>query len=437
MAQSLTQEQIEYRRWLLVVERRTMLPIKWVILLASVLLWQLSHDWDPLPKEEVFSTFFFYTLINIALTYFVPFSKLTLNQIKPLCYISYLIDLLFVSVLIWLDNKFYGVENLRSDFYVFYFLLIIRGFSLFERKTEGALFHLLIMSLFVGSTWFTSNSFNFLLDQAFLLKVFLLWIVILISWFIMELIRKQHSDLARTRENLARSESLAMVGEMAASVAHEINNPVGIIFAYAEFMLKQSEENDPRREDLQILADEANRCKKIVSELLNFSRSDAPVVSQAVDLRQLNDEVVRFVFHDRANHNITVNTDYGEAPPAQIDPIQIKQALVNIYLNAKQAMSDSGAIDVSLRRCGTVGGHVCLRIVNSGPPITKEELQRAFEPFYTSKKTGSGLGLSITRRIVEAHHGEITIDRNPDGPGTFVELLLPATKDFAETETEA
>jgi two-component system NtrC family sensor kinase len=309
---------------------------------------------------------------------------------------------------------------------VFYFLLILRGFTLFEKQREGVVFHLLILVLYTFSTWFGTRSFEFLLDRRFILNLFLIWMVILMSWYIMEIIRKQHGDLARIRENLVRSESLAIVGEMAASVAHEINNPVGIILAYSEFMLRQSKAGDPQREDLQILAEEAKRCKSIVSELLDFSRASHPTVSQPADMCVLNDEVLRFVFHDRSNRNIRITKNYEEAPPVLIDPVQIKQALVNVYLNAKQALENVGDIEVSIRAVDPAQKRVSLRIANGGDPIRDEVIDRAFEPFYTSKERGTGLGLSITHRIVEAHQGDIQIGRNANQEGAYVEITLPA-----------
>ncbi|MFC1600724.1 nitrogen regulation protein NR(II) [Candidatus Sumerlaeota bacterium] len=430
MPHTIDREQQEYRRWLLATEKRAILPIKWLMLLTGMFLWQYSRNLSTMPRTEVFALFFIYGMFNLAFSYCIWLRDVSLRQVRVFSLVSYTVDIIFVTMLIYLDLVLADGRPMRSDYYVFYLVLVLRGFAIFRHRAEGMLFSLAILGLFIATSRAGLRSFEFVTERPFVLQLFLIWMTVLFSWCIMEMVRQQQSDLARARENLARSESLAMVGEMASSVAHEINNPVGIISAYAEFLMQQTDKDDPHLQDFAILADEARRVKAIVSEMLDFSRPVAPV-SQEVDLCGLNDEVIRFVFHDRANKNIAIDLDYREAPPLRIDPIQVKQALVNIYLNAKQAMQDSGRIDVSISLAPPAKAfgrqRVAVRISDSGAGIAPEQLERAFEPFYSSKDKGTGLGLTVTRRIIESHGGVVEMRAREDGPGTTVEFFLPLT----------
>ena len=429
-------EQLEYRRWLVEIEKKAILPIKWLILFGSAFLWQWRREWLQMPHWTVFGLFFTYLMCNLGFTYLFLLRKPNPGQAKFLCLTSYLIDLVFVTLLIYLDALLIFLdtrmlsEPIRlSDFFVLYFVMILRGFSLFENRKESMILSLLILSLFVFSAWLTRRDFSFMQDRVFGLQIFLVWLVILISWFIVEVIRGQQVALTRVRENLVRTESLAMIGEMASGVAHEINNPIGIISAYAEFMLRQSKEDDPHREDFMVMADEAQRCKKIVSELLHFSRPAKKEID-LINICELNDEVLRFVFLDSSKAKISVVKDYTDPGAVQLDPSQIKQALVNIYLNARQAMQEQGEIKIRISPADLRNGQFSIEISDSGPGMTDEEMRRAFEPFYTNKERGTGLGLSITQRIVENHNGQIALSNNSSRPGLTIKLTLPLIAPF-------
>ena len=252
-----------------------------------------------------------------------------------------------------------------------------------------------------------------------------MWMMILVAWFIVDVIRSQQAMLQRFHENLARSESLAMVGEMASGVAHEVNNPIGIISAYAENMLRNSDPDDKRREDLEIMAQESQRCKAIIGELLNFARAPKQM-SEMVDMRQVNDDVLKFVFHDHSKSHIVVDKHYENIEVIRADPTQLKQALVNIYLNARQAMKDKGEIKVNIHHHPERAHEILIQIVDNGPGMSKEDMTHAFEPFYTRKERGTGLGLSITKRIIDAQGGSISLHQlNGNSDGTRVEITLP------------
>jgi signal transduction histidine kinase len=289
--------------------------------------------------------------------------------------------------------------------------MILRGFALFRRSREAILMSIVISGLFILTIWLRETSLDFVKQQTFALKFALIWMVSLMSWFIVEMINNQNLELFQIRESLLRSEQFAALGQIAAGVAHEINNPIGIITAYSEFLLKNSNPQDIHREDYEAIHKEALRCEKIVSQLLNFANPAAREIVKC-NLTKLNEEILQFIFHDKKNQSIEVVKDIEpNLPEILCDPVQIKQALLNIYLNAKEAMKDheEKKISVKLYRSDSDNKSLILTIRDNGCGIKEEELQKVFEPFFTKRKGGAGLGLSITKRIIEGHSGEINI----------------------------
>jgi two-component system, NtrC family, sensor kinase len=257
-----------------------------------------------------------------------------------------------------------------------------------------------------------------------IIRVVFIWLVILMSWFIVEIINRQKEEIMRARENLIRSENLAILGELAAGVAHEINNPIGIISAYAEYLKKNAPPDDPRSEDFDVIQKEAQRCEHIVAEMLNYARPAGHAKAPS-DLRTVNDEVLDFLFRRPTAEEIRIHKDYPEhLPLLSLDVNQMKQALLNIYLNARQAMAETGGA-LRIRIWADLDHNIVRqRVEDNGSGIDADALAKAFDPFFTTRAKGTGLGLAITKRIIEAHGGRIGID-SVKGKGTAIEILLP------------
>lgn len=422
----LSQEDMEYLKWLTRIERRAIIPIKWMILLISLMVWFWSAHFTP-PSPEVFMLFLLYGMFNLAQSYFFYASRITPEQVKPFCYVSYFIDIAFVTLLIYMDTTRYYGQNVQSDFYVLYFLLILRGFALFRRSGEAILTSIIISGLFITTIRFRETSFDFINQRTFALKFALIWMVGIMSWFIVEMINRQKMELMRTRERLLRSEQFAALGQLAAGVAHEINNPIAIISAYADYLLKNSSQDSNLKDDYETIRREARRCGKIVSQLLDMSNPSAREIVES-DIIQLNEEVLSFIFHEKKDATALFKDIDYKSPPILADPVQIKQALLNIYLNAKQAMNESAEKKIFITIKTIVedeSDKILLTVRDTGPGIIQEDLDKVFDPFFTRKKDGTGLGLSITCRIIEGHNGSISIKNAPEG-GTIVEILLPA-----------
>ena len=240
-----------------------------------------------------------------------------------------------------------------------------------------------------------------------------------------EELQDSNRSLETTKEALVKSEKLASMGQLAAGIAHEVNNPLGILLLHANLLLEDCESDPEVSADVKLIVDQANRCKKIISGLLNFARQSR-VVRQPTDVTDLVAEVLRTI---PIAEGIAVEVvDHLEDPVAELDGDQMIQVLTNLLTNAQHAMPDGGAITVTLD--GTEE-NVILTVRDEGTGIPKENLDKLFSPFFTTKQVGkgTGLGLAVTHGIVKMHRGQITVESNADpaaGPtGTTFTISLP------------
>jgi signal transduction histidine kinase/iron only hydrogenase large subunit-like protein len=235
-----------------------------------------------------------------------------------------------------------------------------------------------------------------------------------------------NNQLASTQAALMQSEKLASMGQLAAGIAHEVNNPLGIVLMYAHLLLQETQKYPQIRDDLAMIADQADRCKKIVAGLLHFARQNK-VVLQPTDLRKLVEQAMK-TMPIPENVDFQIEHDLGEDPLAEVDRDQIVQVLTNLVSNAVAAMPDGGTLTI---RTHGREDFVELAVVDTGVGIPKENLPKIFEPFFTTKQIGlgTGLGLAVTYGIVKMHRGDIRVQSNADaaaGPtGTTFTVKLP------------
>ena len=239
-----------------------------------------------------------------------------------------------------------------------------------------------------------------------------------------ELQETNHS-LETTKEALVKSEKLASMGQLAAGIAHEVNNPLGILLLHANLLLEDCEVDSQEADDVKLIVDQANRCKKIISGLLNFARQSR-VVRQPTDVTNLVGEVMRTL---PIAEGVSVEVvDHLDDPVAELDGDQIVQVLTNLLTNAQHAMPDGGDILVTLD--GT-DENILISVQDQGTGIPPENLDKLFSPFFTTKQVGkgTGLGLAVTHGIVKMHRGQINVESNADpakGPtGTTFSISLP------------
>lgn len=226
--------------------------------------------------------------------------------------------------------------------------------------------------------------------------------------------------------NLAQQCKMASLGVLSSGVAHEINNPLGVILGYAGYLEGKMGEDDPNYQYIHEIKRESKRCKKIVQDLLSYARTPRPTI-EATDLNDLLQQIVDFAANHTDMRGVKISTNLASGlPPIELDGDQMRQVAINLVLNAGGAMPDGGSLTVSSEAVDAT--HVRITFSDSGCGIPPESLETIFEPFYTTKASGTGLGLAITRQIIEQHHGEIHIDSEV-GKGTRVTVTLPIERE--------
>jgi C4-dicarboxylate-specific signal transduction histidine kinase len=254
--------------------------------------------------------------------------------------------------------------------------------------------------------------------------------------YTIEKLHKSVTDLALSNEKLSsmrqalkQSEKLAHMGQLSAGIAHELNNPLGVVIMYSNILLDECKPDDPLREDLKLVVEQAGRCKKIVAGLLNFARKNQ-VNHQLVNLNELISHSLESVI---VPSKIKVDiTDKTTNPAAMLDSEQMMQVLTNLIKNAIDAMPEGGEIRILLE---DTLSDVSIKVCDTGTGIRDENKAKVFEPFFTTKGLGhgTGLGLATAYGIVKMHKGQITVESNTDpakGPtGTSFKIVLPRRKE--------
>ncbi len=229
---------------------------------------------------------------------------------------------------------------------------------------------------------------------------------------------RQNKDLEAT---LAQQEKMASLGVLSSGVAHEINNPLGVILGYAAHLESKLDSSDPNYQYIQEIKHESKRCKTIVQDLLSYARVPKPFLEET-DLNALLDQLVDFAANHTDLDTVTVVKDFAPGlPRLRVDRDQIRQIAINLMLNAGAAMGEGGRLVVRTSRGDD--GYAKLTFQDNGAGIPPENLDSIFEPFFTTKTRGTGLGLAITKTIIEQHQGTIRIDSEP-GRGTTVTVSL-------------
>ncbi len=227
------------------------------------------------------------------------------------------------------------------------------------------------------------------------------------------------------RKRIMESERLAIIGQLAAGVAHELNNPMQGIVTYSHLLLEEMPNGHPGRELAQKIVTQANRCTGIVRGLLDFSRQRKPQ-TRSINLNTILNDCISLVKHQSLFHNIQILPNLAtDLPMVVVDPTQMQQVFMNLIINAAEAMSRGGQLRLTTRvnaaeRC------VEVEVADTGHGISEEHMERIFDPFFTTKEAthGTGLGLAISFGIVKEHQGTISVESEV-GKGTTFTVRLP------------
>ena len=224
---------------------------------------------------------------------------------------------------------------------------------------------------------------------------------------------------------LLQADKLASLGQLSAGVAHEINNPLGLILGYTKLVLKETDSGSQFYEDLKIIQKHAMNCKRIVEDLLKFSRS-TQTTKTPTNLNDLVMEVLAVVETKFGLDKVRIIKELTETlQPVKVDPDKVKQVFMNILMNGRQAIEGSGFITVSTA-CDVPNGKILVSFTDTGSGIPPEIMDKIFDPFFTTKPTGmgTGLGLAVSYGIIKDHEGEILVESTP-GQGSTFTVRLP------------
>ena len=238
-------------------------------------------------------------------------------------------------------------------------------------------------------------------------------------------------------KQLIQADKLTSLGQLSAGVAHEINNPLGLILGYTQLILREAKEGSQLYEDLKIIEKHAINCKKIVEELLKFSRS-IDTTKTTVNLNEMVIEVFGVVeakFELDKVH--TVKRLARDLPPATVDPDKMRQVFMNLLMNSRQAIDGPGTITVSTSLAAD-NNHIIISFADTGGGIPPDIIDKIFDPFFTTKPTGmgTGLGLSVSYGIIQDHDGEIQVESIPGNGTTFTIHLPTNTADSGNREID-
>lgn len=230
-----------------------------------------------------------------------------------------------------------------------------------------------------------------------------------------------------TRRKIMESERLALIGQLAANVAHELNNPLQGIVIYSHLLLEKDTGDDSARQNVEKIATQADRCRDIIRGLLDFSRQKKPDKTRC-SVNVLLRDCISLVEKQALFHNIRITLDLDPAlPMVIIDPSQIERVFLNLIINAAEAMGDAGQLTLTTRPSSAKDG-IEIDVADTGHGISAENLERIFDPFFTTKETGHGvgLGLAISYGIIREHGGAICVESGVGKGATFT-ISLPIT----------
>ena len=230
-----------------------------------------------------------------------------------------------------------------------------------------------------------------------------------------------------TQEQLRQSERLAALGSMSAGLAHELRNPLHTMQLLASAMRQDCLRSGASSADLEVMQSEIGRLTLLVEQFLDFARPKRPAITPQ-KLQEIMEETLLLVRAEARHRGIRISKAWpGDLPVVWVDGTQIKQVFLNILLNAMQAMPSGGGIEVWMR---AGQGYIITEIHDQGEGMPAAVKAQLFTPFFTTKPKGVGLGLSISQRIIEGHHGAIRVTSQP-GVGTRVRIELPLVRENA------
>ena len=421
------------------VERDIVLPVKAVgigILLYSLYRSRWFEDMTLTSSliHVVFERFFiFYLLVNVAMAVLLIVSReFPAPWLQRLIFTSSFIDGLFLAALTFRTGGFDS-----TVYWLFLGLIIRNALSVPLARTQ------LVLNFSLSACYFLAGLLDVALanlpdEQAppnptepFALRLFVLWLLTLCCYGVQVLLRKQRLAQDEGREFTARQKQLQAAGRLAAQIAHQIKNPLGII-NNAAFSLQKTlrEANDGSRAQIGIIREEVQRADRIITRLMGYSQLAEGKVEK-LNLREALDRAIYEVFPRGAAYETAIIRDYSQPlPHLLMQRGHLSEILINLLTNAREALQGKGTITITARAADDL---LTLRVADDGPGIAPEHLERIFEAYFTTKDKGTGLGLAIIKHNVELYGGGVRVESKL-GKGTCFVISLP-TRTFMKLRT--
>jgi signal transduction histidine kinase len=247
---------------------------------------------------------------------------------------------------------------------------------------------------------------------------------------LIENVDQTQSELQQSREHLLQAEKLAMVGKLAAGVAHTIRNPLTSVNMRLFSLERSLKLSQTQREDFEVIAEEVGHIDTIVQNFLEFARPPKLKI-QSISPSEAVDMALQLLRHRLESYGVRVELDrQNRLPKIEADPEQLKEVLINLLVNACEAMGEGGSIVIREEEdvAEPLGRVVVIRVQDNGPGMPKSVRDKVFQPFFSTKEEGTGLGLSIAYRIVEEHGGWLSL-KSREGGGTTFTITLPCRED--------
>jgi len=424
-----TVDEQERQAWrILFMERSIMAPVKIALIIFSLTFLRemnksLTEGFEdyvrmaPLLRDQLA----LYSVGNlIFLLILIRPSRLTFSGMRWCAFFLANLDNLFLSGLIYFTG---GQE---SVLYWIYCGLIVRNAIDFPQAYQQAAINFSVCLFYTLAIFLSEETFDFLNTELYALRISVLVLVGTCCWGVALLSEWQKRREAETREYLLRSEKLTTVGKLAAEIAHQLKNPLGIInnaaFVLQRYAKTAKEMTDETRQQLQIIRDEVNRSDRIISELMDYSRL-SEIRIERIEMNDVIDGALERCFPHAQAPDLKIKRRFTDSlPPLFVQRYQLEECFVNLFRNAIDAMPLGGEITVTTSY--RPPRFIQVEVEDTGIGIPKEKLARVFEPFYTTKEGGSGMGLPIVKHVVETYGGTVEVSSR-EGKGTKFVLSFP------------
>ena len=405
-----------------------------VLLLGSTVIFQISHPEYSILGPQLFLYLLIFGLFFLSFVYYL-LPKNILNSIV-FTYFQIVIDTLCITVIIFLTGGFSSIFSFLYVLVIIYssILLYWKG-SLIIASLCSIQYYAMVHLEFAGilNISFTGGDYEiagYTGSQIFyrvLITTVACFAVALLSSVLSEQARKTKNKLFRMEEQMKRVEKLALMGEMAAHLAHEIKNPLASLSGSIQ-LLRDEISYDPGHDRLmQIILRETDRLSALSNDFLFFAKPQMGK-PEKIDLgRAINDTIALFE-KDQSTKNIDIQCRMPQNIWVECDPMHLRQIIWNLLLNSAESIHDSGAIQISTRPLKD--STVEISISDNGCGIEKKVLKSIFDPFYTTKPNGTGLGLSIIHSLLEGNNSTIDVE-SEQGKGTTIRIKLKMISDPA------